>query len=91
MSRPCPREPVRDLTTRQAEVLEAMIGFLLARHRLPLLREMAEMMGSTSVNAAADLCNVLTHKGFLARDGHHHRVVKGPDGAPFTLTRGDGQ
>lgn len=75
------------LTTRQAQILEAIIGHLEEHHAPPTIRWLCEAMAISSTNGMRDHLLALERKGFIGRPPgvYGMKVLRFPDGAPLKV------
>jgi repressor LexA len=65
-----------DLTPRQKEVFLKICGFMEEHGYAPSLREVCELAGLKSTNAADDLLHLLQVKGYISRVPRIARSIK---------------
>lgn len=87
MKRPRLTTPLRlPATDRQLDALRAIANYTAAHGYAPGIRDLCDLLGTSSTNGAADTVRALTRKGLLASDPmvarslrvtEHGRIVLG--------------
>ena len=75
------------LTTRQAQILEAIIGHLRDHHAPPTIRWLCDTVAIRSTNGMREHLLALERKGFIGRTPgvYGMKVLRFPDGAPLKV------
>lgn len=81
------RKVEEPLTTAQRATLNAVLRFATERGYPPTFRDVADMMGWSSPNAASRMVGVLARKGFLAFDAGIARTIRGTEAAHEQATK----
>ena len=88
------------LTPRQQDALRFIVGYEEANGVPPAMKEIAEGIGCSSLNAAFQLVDMLEKRGAVARSSAQWRginvlraiaIPRAPDGAPLHFVRVGGQ
>ena len=81
----------KELTRRQAEVLQFIIDFINEKKYPPTFREIGEKLEITSTKGVTDHLDVLSKKGYIERYERHSRairILKTPDIAVNAIPAG---
>ncbi len=76
---------MKGLTEKQASILDAGIRGLLRDQSFPTTRQLCTVLGVTSTNGMCEHLKALKKKGYIEKAGRRVRVLRWPDGTPFSL------
>jgi SOS-response transcriptional repressor LexA len=64
------------LTVRESEVLDCIIGYMIAKHRYPTLRELMARLDIMSISAVQVHLDALVRKEYIVRFAYRDRGMK---------------
>jgi len=80
-----PRERIKELTSRQRELLDFIEKSVSYEKRMPSFREMAKGMQVNAVGTIQDLVRALKEKGFLEQEGRHIKLASSRNSASVSI------